>query len=124
VDLVDRLCGLVVTVPGYGTEMYCVSCEVRTEFICYVEESRPPLWSKSSWLQNEKPKSDSSGMAQKQLYSNLQTRPLVREGATKLQTRHCLKELSKRKKNWSQVPDGRLTPGQTGRLTVGRKLTN
>jgi hypothetical protein len=28
-----RLCGLVVRVPGYGTEMYCVSCEVRTEFI-------------------------------------------------------------------------------------------
>jgi hypothetical protein len=34
--------------------MYCVSCEVRAEFICYVEESRPPLWSsgQSSWLQN------------------------------------------------------------------------
>jgi hypothetical protein len=35
--------------------MYYVSCEVRTEFIdiCYVEESRPPLWSsgQSSWLQ-------------------------------------------------------------------------
>jgi hypothetical protein len=27
------LCGLVVRVPRYGTEMYCVSCEVRTEFI-------------------------------------------------------------------------------------------
>jgi hypothetical protein len=23
----------VVRVPGYTTEMYCVSCEVRTEFI-------------------------------------------------------------------------------------------
>jgi hypothetical protein len=34
--------------------MYCVSCEVQTEFICYVEESRPPLWSsgQSSWLYN------------------------------------------------------------------------
>jgi hypothetical protein len=33
--------------------MYCVSCEVRTEFIRYVEESRPSLWSsgQSSWLQ-------------------------------------------------------------------------
>jgi hypothetical protein len=51
-------------------------------------------------------------------------RPLVREGATKLQTPNCLKEISRRKENWSQVPDGRLTPGQTGRLTVGRKLTN
>jgi hypothetical protein len=52
---VDRLCGLVVRVPGYRTEVYCVSCEVRTEFIyCYVEESRPPLWSsgQSSWLHN------------------------------------------------------------------------
>jgi hypothetical protein len=52
---VDRLCGLVVRVPGYRTEMNCASCEVRTEFIyCYVEESRPPLWSsgQSSWLQN------------------------------------------------------------------------
>jgi hypothetical protein len=47
------LCGLVIRVPGYTTEKYCVSCEVQTEFICYVEESRPPLWSngQSSWLQ-------------------------------------------------------------------------
>jgi hypothetical protein len=30
---VDRLCGLVVRAPGYTTEMYCVSREVRTEFI-------------------------------------------------------------------------------------------
>jgi hypothetical protein len=29
------------------------------------------------------PKSDCSGKAQEQLYSKLQTRPLVREGATK-----------------------------------------
>jgi hypothetical protein len=45
----------VVRVPGYRTEIYCVSCEVRTEFIriCYVEE-RPPLWSSDHicWLQN------------------------------------------------------------------------
>jgi hypothetical protein len=33
-------------------------------------------------------------------------------------------EISRRKKNWSRVSDGRLTPGQTGRLTVGRKLTS
>jgi hypothetical protein len=32
-DVKDRLCGLVVRVPGYWTEMYCDSCEVRTEFI-------------------------------------------------------------------------------------------
>jgi hypothetical protein len=30
---VDLLCGLVVRVPGYITEMYCASCEVRTEVI-------------------------------------------------------------------------------------------
>jgi hypothetical protein len=29
----DRLYGLVVRVPGYITEMYRDSCEVRTEFI-------------------------------------------------------------------------------------------
>jgi hypothetical protein len=29
----ERLCGLVVRVPGYITEMYCDSCEVRTEFM-------------------------------------------------------------------------------------------
>jgi hypothetical protein len=29
----DRLCGLVVRVPVYTTEMYCDFCEVRTEFI-------------------------------------------------------------------------------------------
>jgi hypothetical protein len=29
----DRLCGLVVRVPGFTSEVYCVSCEVRTEFI-------------------------------------------------------------------------------------------
>jgi hypothetical protein len=34
----------VVRVPGYRTEMYCVSCEVRTELLCYVEENRPLLW--------------------------------------------------------------------------------
>jgi hypothetical protein len=26
-------------------------------------------------------------------------------------------------KNWSRVPDGCLTPGRTGRLTVGRNIT-
>jgi hypothetical protein len=30
---VDRLCDLVVSVPGYRTKIYCVSCEVRTEFM-------------------------------------------------------------------------------------------
>jgi hypothetical protein len=29
----------VVRVPGYRTEMYCVSCEVRTEFINLMEKN-------------------------------------------------------------------------------------
>jgi hypothetical protein len=32
-ELSYRLCGVVIRVPGYTTEMYCASCEVRTEFI-------------------------------------------------------------------------------------------
>jgi hypothetical protein len=38
-----------------ATERRCiVTCEARTEFICYVEERRPLLWSsgQSSWQQN------------------------------------------------------------------------
>jgi hypothetical protein len=31
--ILHRLCGLVVRVLGYTTEMYYVSCAVRTEFI-------------------------------------------------------------------------------------------
>jgi hypothetical protein len=71
-----------------------------------------------------RPKSDFSGKAQNQLYSKLQTRPLVREGAEKLQKRNCPKNISMRKKNWSRLPDGRLTPRLTGRLTVGRNVTS
>jgi hypothetical protein len=29
----DRLCGLVVRVPGYRTDMYRAFCEVRTEYV-------------------------------------------------------------------------------------------
>jgi hypothetical protein len=39
-----------------------------------------------------RPKSDCSGKAQKQLYSKLQTRPLVREGAAKKKTNTQLSE--------------------------------
>jgi hypothetical protein len=45
------------------------------------------------------------------MWKKVDSGPLVREGATTLQTRNCLKEIKRRKKNWSQVPDGRLTPG-------------
>jgi hypothetical protein len=52
-----------------------------------------------------RPKSGCSGKAQKQLYSTLQTRPLVREGATKLQTCNCLKEIQGESKLGSIAPD-------------------
>jgi hypothetical protein len=39
------------------------------------------------------------------LYSNLQTRPLVREGATKLQTCNCLNENFKEKANSGQLSE-------------------
>jgi hypothetical protein len=35
-----------------------------------------------------------------------------------------IKKMSRRKKNWSRVPDGGLTPRLTGRLTVGRNVTS
>jgi hypothetical protein len=34
--LFDRFCGLLVRVPGYRADLYCVSCEVRTEFIYFI----------------------------------------------------------------------------------------
>jgi hypothetical protein len=34
----NSLCGPVVRVPGYTTEMYCVCCEVRTEFIYVMQK--------------------------------------------------------------------------------------
>jgi hypothetical protein len=54
----------------------------------------------------------------------LQTRLLVREGAPYQQTRNYLKNNQRENgKNWSRVPDGSLTPGRTGRLTVDRNIT-
>jgi hypothetical protein len=35
---VDRLCGLVVRVPGYKSEIYCVSFEVLTASVVYWSE--------------------------------------------------------------------------------------
>jgi hypothetical protein len=88
----DRLCGLVVRVPGYRTEMYCFLWGTDWIYICYVEESRPPLWSsgQSSWQQNGDVLCFLWGtnliyvlLARTSSNSKLQTRSLVREGATK-----------------------------------------
>jgi hypothetical protein len=59
----------VVRVPGYTTEMYCVPCEVITEMTCYVEESRPSLWSsgQSSWLQIQRSGFDSRHYQEKKV---------------------------------------------------------
>jgi hypothetical protein len=50
----DSLCGLVVRVPDYRTEEFCFLRGTNWIYICYKEESRPPLRSsgQSSWLQN------------------------------------------------------------------------
>jgi hypothetical protein len=33
INVFVQVCGLVVRVPGYKAEIYCASCEVRTECI-------------------------------------------------------------------------------------------
>jgi hypothetical protein len=57
---VDHLCGLVVRVPDYWTEMYFL-WGTNWIYLCYVEERRPPLWSsgQSSWLQIQRSDLDS-----------------------------------------------------------------
>jgi hypothetical protein len=86
-------------VPGgykYGDLALLVGGGLRIETIKYGLESR--------------------GTAQARTSSNskLHTRNLVREGATKFRALNCLKKISSRKKNWSRVPDGCLTPRRTG----------
>jgi hypothetical protein len=53
--------------------------------------------------------------------SNLQNRPLAREGAPHQQT-HMAKDKLRKEENSSWVPDGCLTPRRAGRLTVGRNI--
>jgi hypothetical protein len=68
-----------------------------------------------------RPKNDCSGKVQKQFTVNY--RPVL-SSERALQNNKPGKKISRRKKNWSRVPDGRLTPRKTGRLTVGHKLTS
>jgi hypothetical protein len=66
------------------------------------------------------PEEDFSGEAQQELYDP-SSRQRGRCIITSLQlSTHNFKE--KEKKNCSRFPDGGLTPRQTGRLTVGRKM--
>jgi hypothetical protein len=55
--------------------------------------------------------------------SKSQIRLLVREGARYGKNWKCFNIISVKEKNWSRVPDGGVIPGQTGRLTIGRKIT-
>jgi hypothetical protein len=50
----DRLCGLVVSSWLQNGDVLCFLWGANWIYICYVEESRPPLWSsgQSSWLHN------------------------------------------------------------------------
>jgi hypothetical protein len=66
-------------------------------------------------------KCDCSGKAQTQLYSKLQTRPLVREDALLAKRRNCQTKEEEKDKMWSRIPKGGPIPRLTGRLTVGRK---
>jgi hypothetical protein len=66
-------------------------------------------------------KCDCSGKAQKQMYSKLQTRSLVREDALIAKQRNCQTKEEEQYKIWSRIPKGGPIPRRTGRLTVGRK---
>jgi hypothetical protein len=60
-------------------------------------------------------------MARPSSISKLQTRSLVRENSKK--NPQMSKENFKGKEKFVTGPNGGLTLGQTGRLTVGRKIT-
>jgi hypothetical protein len=62
-------------------------------------------------------KYDCSGKAQKQLYSKLQTRFLVREDALIAKLRNCQTKEEEQDKIWSRIPKGGPIPRRTGRLT-------
>jgi hypothetical protein len=66
-------------------------------------------------------KCDCSGKAQKQLYSKLQIRFLVRKDALIVKRRNCQTKEEKQDKIWSRIQKGGPIPRRTGRLTVGRK---
>jgi hypothetical protein len=64
-------------------------------------------------------KKDYAGEVQQQL--GIKTRPLVRESVLYEQTPNCIKIIKKKKKSWSWVSDGCLTPRQNFPLLVDRQ---
>jgi hypothetical protein len=73
----------VARVPGYRTEMYYVSCEVRTEFIYVMEKKVDRLTKDKPDLSSERADPNGTALARTSSNNKLQARPLVREGATK-----------------------------------------
>jgi hypothetical protein len=68
-----------------------------------------------------RPERDCAGEAlQQQEITDLSSR---QRGRYKITNQQMSKEIFKEKEKLVTDPDGGLTPGQTGRLTVGRKLT-
>jgi hypothetical protein len=89
---VDRLCVLVVRVPGYWTEKYCVSCEVRTRFTYIMQKKvdRPCLCTefKIPCIHSCAPNSEQPVSTSVQLFvlKLVETNPKVRIPATCLCT--------------------------------------
>jgi hypothetical protein len=63
-----------------------------------------------------------TALARSSSNSKLQTRPLVRESAIKIINPQQCKENFKEKEKLVTDPKCGLTPGQAGRLAVGRKI--
>jgi hypothetical protein len=73
------LCGLVVRVPGYRTEMYSDSCEVRTEFIYIMQKKVDSLCGVSTTEEL---------LGRKSIASGLENRDYGRRESAALTTRH------------------------------------
>jgi hypothetical protein len=97
----------------------------------WIQEPDPPGWGSlknrdnklCSWVACD---SDlrKAGLAMPGKNWKVRTRLLIREGTSHQQTRNCLKNNQRENENnWSRLPDGRLTPGRTGRLAVRRNIT-
>jgi hypothetical protein len=112
----------------YSTSLNCATDNVNilSKYLMYILTDYRLILTKDTKdrpnLSSER--ADTSGIALARTSSNnkLQTHPLVREDGTKYQT--ATTKSSRRTKNWSRVPDGRLTPRRTGRLIVVRNVTS
>jgi hypothetical protein len=65
-----------------------------------------------------------SDLTSLRLHCELQTRPLVREGALQEEEQSNCHYWKDKDKIWSWAPKGSPIPRRTGRLTVGRKINS